>query len=123
MAARADLKVWATFIHQYNGCTIITDEHFISSNSLQLYTDAARSKGFACMYNEYWAWGAFSDAVKQFHINILELYPITLAVYLFSCHWQNKNILFICDNLSIVHCLNKQTSKDKLIMRMLRVIV
>ncbi|MEW8547296.1 MAG: reverse transcriptase domain-containing protein [Candidatus Thiodiazotropha sp.] len=122
-AARADLRVWSSFLAQYNGCTIITDSQFISSNSLQLYTDAARSKGFACMYQQFWAWGAFSDKVKQFHINMLELYPITLAVYLFGEYWQNKNILFFCDNLSIVYCLNKQTSKDKLIMRMLRIIV
>lgn len=122
-AARADLKVWASFLDQYNGCTIITDDIFVSSNSLQLHTDAARSKGFACIFQEFWTWGAFSASVKQFHINILELYPITLAVYLFGSQWQNKNILFICDNLSIVHCLNNQTSKDKTIMRMLRIIV
>ena len=122
-AARADLNLWFSFLGQYNGCTIITDDRFISSNTLQLHTDAARSKGFACIFQEFWAWGAFSDSIKQFHINILELYPITLAVYLFGSFWQNKNILFICDNLSIVHCLNSQTSKDKTIMRMLRIIV
>ena len=122
-AARADLKVWASFLEQYNGCTIITGDKFISSNTLQLHTDAAKSKGFACIFQEFWAWGAFSDYVKHFHINVLELYPITLAVYLFGSHWQNKNILFICDNMSIVHCLNNQTSKDKTIMRMLRIIV
>lgn len=122
-AARADIRVWSTFIDQYNGRTLLTDDQFVSSNSLQLYTDAAGSKGFACMYQQYWTWGPFSDRIKQFHINILELYPITLAVYLFGSNWQNKNILFICDNMSIVHCLNKQTSKDKMIMRLLRIIV
>lgn len=122
-AARADLEVWYSFLCQYNGCTIITDDRFISSNTLQLHTDAARSKGFACIFREFWAWGAFSVSVKQFHINVLELYPITLAVYLFGSFWQNKNILLICDNLSIVHCLNNQTSKDKTVMRMLRIIV
>ena len=122
-AARADLQVWASFIHQYNGCTIVTDVRFISSNTLHLYSDGAQSKGFACMYQQFWACGAFSVQVKEFHVNILELYPIILAVYLFGKHWQNKNILFMCDNLSIVHCINKQTSKDKTIMHMLRIIV
>ena len=100
-AARADLRVWYSFLGQYNGCTIITDDMFISSNTLQLHTDAVRSKGFACIFQEFWAWGAFSDSVKQFHINILELCPITLAVYLFSSFWQNKNILFHYENTPI----------------------
>ena len=52
-ASRADLQVWASFIHQYNGCTIVTDDRFISSNTLHLYSDAAQSKGFACMYQQF----------------------------------------------------------------------
>ena len=32
-------------------------------------------------------------------------------------------MLFISDNLSIVSCINKQTSKDKVMMRILRIIV
>lgn len=122
-AERADLKLWASFLDHYNGSTILTDDRFISSNSLQLYTDAARSKGFACMFQEFWTYGAFSEAVKIHHINTLELYPITLAVFLFGSHWTNRNILFLCDNMSICHCLNNQTSRDTTIMRMLRVIV
>ena len=109
-AARADLKVWASFLEQYNGCTVITGDKLISSNTCQLDTDAAKTKRFACIFHEFWAWGAFSDSVKQMHIYVLELYPITLAVYLFGSHLRNKNILFICDNMSIVHCLDNQTS-------------
>ena len=121
--ARADLATWSTFLKDYNGRTILTDDRFISSNSLQLYTDSAQSRGFACIFQQFWAYGAFSDKVKKFHINILELYPIALAVFLFGHHWRNRNVLFISDNLSIVYCINKQTSKDKIIMRLLRIIV
>ena len=121
--SRADLETWSCFLSQYNGKTILTDHKFVSSNSLQLFTDSAQSKGFACIFQQYWAWGAFSDRVKKLHINILELYPIALAVYLFGHNWRDRNVLFICDNHSIVFCLNKQTSKDKTIMKLLRIIV
>ena len=121
--SRADLKLWASFLKDYNGRTIITDNYFISSNTLRLFTDAAGSKGFACMFKNAWAFGAFSDKMKMLHINVLELYPITLAVHLFGDQWRNRNILFLCDNLCIVHCLNKQTSTNSLIMRMIRIIV
>ena len=36
MEARTDLKVWATFIKDYNGRTMLTDQLFVSSNTLQL---------------------------------------------------------------------------------------
>ena len=87
IAARADLKVWASFLEDYNGCTIITGDKFILSNTLQFNTDAAKCKGFTGFLQQFWAWGAFSDSVEQFHKKVLELYPITLAVYLFGSHW------------------------------------
>jgi hypothetical protein len=31
---------------------------------------------------------------------------------LFGNQWKNQNILFLCINLAIVYCLEKQTSKD-----------
>ena len=75
------------------------------------------------MFKKAWAFGAFSDKMKILHINVLELYPITLAVHLFGDQWRNRNILFLCNNLCIVNCLNKQTSTNSLIMRMIRIIV
>lgn len=103
---RADLKLWSTFLHKYNGCTLLTNDRFISSITLNLYSDAASTKGFACMHHNAWTYGAFPPEVKKHHINILELYPITLAVHLFGHKWRNKNIRFICDNLAVVYCLN-----------------
>ena len=55
--SRADLETWSCFLSQYNGKTILTDDKFVSSNSLQLFTDSAQSKGFVCIFQQYWAWG------------------------------------------------------------------
>lgn len=120
---RADLKLWYSFLSDYNGVTLLTNDRFISSKTLHLYSDAAGSKGFACTHQSSWTYGVFPDKIKTCHINILELYPIALAVSLFGNCWENKNILFICDNLAAVHCLNKQTSKDPLMMKLIRIIV
>ena len=57
------------------------------------------------------------------NIAILELYPIVLAIHLFGYCLANKRILFSTDNLAIVHVLNKQTSKDKNIMCLMRNLV
>lgn len=120
---RADLSLWLSFLQQYNGCTLLTKDRFISSSTLQLFTDAASTKGFACMHQCDWTFGIYSAEMRKLHINVLELYPIALAVHLFGHHWHNKQILFICDNLAVVHCLNKQTSRDPLMMKLIRIIV
>lgn len=120
---RADLRLWYDFLDHYNGCTVLTGDRFVSSSSLQLHSDAAGSRGFACTYLSSWTFGSFPDKVKYHHINTLELYPIALAVFLFGHLWQDKNILFICDYMAVVHCLNKQTPKDRHMMKLLRIIV
>ena len=121
--SRSDLTLWHTFLTHYNGCTLLTGDRFVSSTTLKLYSDAAGSRGFACTHGSDWTYGIFPDTAKKHHINILELYPIALAVVLFGHQWCNKNILFICDNMSVVFCLNKQTSKDKVMMKLIRLIV
>ena len=58
-----------------------------------------------------------------FHISILELYPIFLFMEILPEMFRNKTVLFHCDNSAVVEILNKQTSKDTHIMRLLRKIV
>ena len=93
-AARADRRIWSEFIDSHNGTSVLLPLQFLSSNILKLHTDAAQSKGFACTYQQFWSYGPFSHHIQTFHINVLELYPITLAVLLFGHMWSNKNILF-----------------------------
>ncbi|XP_052796973.1 uncharacterized protein LOC128229245 isoform X1 [Mya arenaria] len=120
---RADIALWHTFLNDYNGCTLLTGDRFTTSTTLKLFTDAAGSKGFACTHGSSWTFGIFPQKVKEHHINILELYPIALAVNMFGHLWQNTNICFICDNMAVVYCLNKQSSKDKTMMKLIRNIV
>ena len=120
---RKDLRIWFNFLTSYNGCTLLTRDRFISSKTIHLHSDAAGSKGFGCTHLSSWTFGEFPEFAKRHHINILELYPIALAVFMFGHTWCNKNILFICDNMAVVHCLNNQTSKDPVMMNLIRIIV
>ena len=120
---RADLKLWHSFLDNYNCCTLLTGDRFISSHTIKLHSDASGSIGFGCTFKSSWTFGLFPDCAKRHHINILELYPIALAVSLFANALRNKNILFICDNQAVVYCLNKQTSKDPVMMHLIRIIV
>ncbi|WAR01907.1 hypothetical protein MAR_008465 [Mya arenaria] len=68
-----------------------------------------------CTHISSWTYGVFNEKTKSHHINILKLYPISLAVFLFSKSWHNKNILFICNNLASIARL--------LMMKLIRIIV
>lgn len=51
---------------------------------------------------------------------IKELFPIGLALEVWSPSLANKKILFMSDNEAIVHVLNKQSCKEKTLMKLIR---
>jgi len=53
-------------------------------------------------------------------MSFLEMVPVVLALYLWADKLSNKKILFHIDNLALVSILNKRSSKDKLIMKLIR---
>ena len=60
--AKDDMRTWLQFLQAFNGKSIFLDETFLSSNKLELYTDAAQSKGFAGIYKSQWFFGEFPDS-------------------------------------------------------------
>ena len=90
---------------------------------LELFTDAAQSKGFAGVYKSQWFYGAFPKEYQSLNIMTLEFYPIILAVEIWGHLWQNHAILFFTDNEALVSVINKQTSRDNQVMCMVRYLV
>ena len=69
--------------------------------------------------------GKFSKKwqIPRRDIQFLELYPIYVMVELFAERLASKAIQFITDNEALVWTINKQTSKNKYVMRLLRPMV
>ena len=80
-------------------------------------------KGFGASYGHNWIQGSWSGLWTEFHINILELYPILALIETFGHKFRNSIICFHCDNSSVVDVLNKQSSKDERIMAIMRRVV
>ena len=70
-----------------------------------------------------WFAPKWSDEWKKLHICIRELFPIVIALELWGSFLCNRPIKFYTDNMSIVHVINRKTSKDKQIMNLLRKLV
>jgi hypothetical protein len=54
---REDIKVWLTFLSEYNGVTVITNNAWASNETLELFTDSAggQNRGFGIYFQGKWA--------------------------------------------------------------------
>lgn len=57
------------------------------------------------------------------NMSLLELIPIVVALYIWVEEFAQKEILFHADNAALVSIINKRSSKDKLIMKLIRPLV
>ncbi|CAC5415184.1 unnamed protein product [Mytilus coruscus] len=47
LETKDDMRIWLQFLDSFNGKSMFLNESFMSSNTLELHTDAAQSKGYA----------------------------------------------------------------------------
>ena len=120
--AKEDLRMWLDFLRGYNGKTILYQPSIAESNAINLFSDAS-GLGFGGMYGYNWVQGKWPDHWASLNIAVLELYPIVLLLQLFGQKMANTMVLFHCDNAAIVEVINKQTSKSKQIMQLLRPLI
>ena len=125
---KKDLRVFYSFLKEYNGVTILRQPPIVESNAINLYSDAS-SYGYAGTYGSSWLQGKWPKSWvdktegNMLNIAVLELYPILLILLTFASKLSSSAILFHCDNMSIVHVINSQTSKDPNIMALLRPLI
>ena len=110
--ARLDLAAWLIFLQSFNGVSVLLDEHWISSEKLELFTDAS-NHGFAGVLKGKWFQGGWPSSWEQKHITIKELFPIVLALKMWSSHLRDRRLLILYDNQSVVCIINSQFSVHK----------
>ena len=115
--------MWLTFLDNFNGRAFFPSSRWETSSTLELYTDAAPSKGYSAVFGRHWFGGALPDAWHSFNITFLELFPIVLAAHIWGSSMTNRYVLFFRDNAVLVDIINKQTSKHKLVVVLLRDLV
>ena len=118
-----DLLVWLNFLAEHNGIVMFVDERVISNHDVQLYTDASGKLGYGAIFGSEWFAGAWSDWWVGQNIMMLELYPIVVALEVWGPKLQNKRLTLFTDNMALVSVLNKQSSRDKLTMVLIRKLV
>lgn len=120
---KEDLRIWLTFLINHNGRCLFLDQLPAHSPTIELYTDASGSIGYGAVFGSKWFNGKWSDWWLGQNITLLELYPIILAVEVWGPHMANKQLILYTDNSAIVAVLNKPTSKEPIVMILVRKLV
>ena len=117
-----DIHIWLQFLDRYNGITYFRALKITQSNVIHMASDASKL-GFGAVFGKRWIQAAYPLNWQAYHITVLELYPIYVMMTIFGQLMKNSNILFHCDNSAVVAIINKQSSKDKTIMGIVRPLV
>ena len=121
--AKCDMQVWLSFLNNFNGKTFFYTEQWDSQSSLELFSDAAGSKGYGAIFGKHWFFGAWPDTWKHLNITFLEFFPIVIALRIWGPLMADSCIIFRTDNTALVDIINQQTSKHKLVMTLVRDLV
>jgi hypothetical protein len=118
--AKDDLRLWLSFLYEFNGKCLFLPSTWASSVTLHLFTDSAASIGYGAVFNTSWLLGSWNEAWRHQNITLLEFYPIILALDTWCDRLANQCVLFHTDNMALVSIINKQTTKDTGILQLLR---
>ena len=119
---KSDLRIWLNFLEHFNGRTFFLSERVLSTE-LELFTDAAGSKGYGAIFGSHWFYGAWPVSWRSLNITFLEFFPIVLALHIWGSKMANKSICFVTDNGALVEIINRQTSRHQQIMILVRDLV
>ncbi|XP_053112584.1 uncharacterized protein LOC128327611 isoform X5 [Hemicordylus capensis] len=123
---RADLALWEAFLTDFNGVAFWRQDRLLETD-LQVHSDAAGGIGFGVCFRGRWCSARWPmEWVRRGiarDLTFLELFPIVVAVHIWSAEFANSSVLFWCDNLAVVQIVNTQTSQSPRVMGLVRALV
>ena len=118
--ARSDINWWIKLLPFWQGTTKIQDAP-ISADMLALFTDASGSLGFGAVFGSSWISCPWPENFKLIDdINYKELFALVAAVFSWSDHLLNRQIILFTDNLNVANIWLKGSSSSSLIMDLIR---
>ena len=118
--ARADLLWWKIFLQDWNGWSFFPQ----ATPSIEVTSDASGSFGCgAFALNHGWFQLEWPESWRTANIAAKELVPVVLAASLWGPCWHRECIRFRSDNMAVVDILHSRTSRDPLLMHLLRCLV
>jgi len=102
--------------------SMLWDSHLLSPHFI-IFSDASVSWGYGAVWLSQWFLLQWPACFKPLSIAVKEFVPVVLAATNFGHQWNSHMIQFSVDNMSVVHVLNSNYSRDHHLMHMIRVLV
>jgi hypothetical protein len=89
--------------------------------AVPIFTDSSKSVGYGCVFGDKWFAGVWPSARwRELGISTLELYPIYVALFIWSTYLADSTVAIYTDNEALVPVLNKLYAKDKMLRQLLK---
>ena len=117
---KSDLAWWHTFLVSWNGLSLLRSVSRSTPADFVIQTDASGTWGCGAFFNKSWFQWQWPSNWASVSIMAKELVPILLSCIVWGPVLAKHRALFQCDNLSLVAAICKGSSKDKVVMHLLR---
>jgi hypothetical protein len=125
-AARGDVRWWRDFIDDWNGRALLYELEWVTSERIELFTDACL-EGYGAAYGNRWFRGewtaeqlARAKRKEKYSVPYLELRALVHAAAVWGPLWATKRITFRCDCQPVYFALLSMTSTDSDMQCLLR---
>ena len=119
---RADLSWWRVFLPTWNHRCMMYTVRGSQLPDVTIATDASGMWGCGAVWQNTWLQLAWDAQWVDKSIAAKELIPIVLACALWGKQWQYKRVCVKCDNMSVVQVIAGLSSRDPLLMHLLRLL-
>ena len=127
---RSDLKVWLQFLDHpaVYSRPFMDFVNILTADELFFYTDSSKNADLGCggiCYKSWFVqkWNKQFILEKDPSIGYLELYAVTVGILNWVARFANRRIIIFCDNMSVMHMINKSSSSCRNCMVLIRMIV
>ena len=117
---QSDLRWWQLFVQAWNGVSFLECSPTLWPPDACIETDASGSWGCGALFNNLWFQLQWSTDWKPMDIMAKELVPIVLSCAIWGPLLPRKILEFKCDNQGLVNAINKGSSKEPVVMHLLR---
>lgn len=123
---KSDINLWLEFLDNFNGQVFFPENLWTSNETLQLFTDSSGNPELGCgaYFQGSWAQFRWPESWRGLpllgNMALLEFIPVVLAMFIWADSFKNKKIIFHIDNMALVSIVNKRSSKDKSVMKIMR---
>ena len=117
---RSDLCWWDTFLHQWNGLSLLRWSTGQQIPDATIQTDASGLWGCGAFFQGKWLQWQWSCDWASIGIMAKELTPIILSCAAWGNTLRRQRVLFQCDNKSMVASFQKGSCRDQQVMHLLR---